>query len=59
LIGVSADPFNVTTFVPNSALINAGSALPASGPRLPVRFQYGPTAIQTIREQPLTIGAIE
>ena len=59
LIGVSSDPFDVTTFAPNPALVNAGASLPASGPKLPVRFQYGPSAIQTVRIQPLTVGAME
>ena len=59
LIGDSTDPFDVTTFVPNPALVNAGASLPASGPKLPVRFQYGPSAIQTVRNQPLTVGAME
>jgi hypothetical protein len=59
LIGVSADPFDVTTFAPNPALINAGASLPALGPKLPVRFQYGPSAVQTVRNQPLTVGAME
>ncbi len=59
LIGVSADPFDVSTFSPYPALINAGANLPAFGPRLPVRFQYGPSAIQKARIQPLTVGAME
>ena len=59
LIGVSKEPFDVTTFAPNPALVNAGAPMPASGPKLPVRFQYGPAAVQTVREQPLTIGAME
>jgi uncharacterized membrane protein len=59
LLGVSAEPFNVTTFVPNEALINAGASLPAGVAKLPVRFQYGPSAIQTVRTQPLTLGAME
>jgi hypothetical protein len=59
LIGISVEPFNVTTFVPNAALINAGTSLPASAPKLPVRFQYGPSAVQVVRDQPLTIGAME
>ena len=59
LTGVSTEPFDVTTFAPNPALVNAGAPLPASGPRLPVRFQYGPSAVQRVREQPLTIGAME
>ncbi|MGH9615417.1 MAG: hypothetical protein ACRD28_01665, partial [Acidobacteriaceae bacterium] len=59
LIGVSSPPFNLTTFVPNSELIDRGSHLPASWPKLPVRFQYGPSAIQLPRNHPLTIGAME
>ena len=59
LIGVSAAPFDLTTFAPTSALINAGASLPPSAPRLPVRFQYGPSAIQVLRKQPLTVGAME
>jgi hypothetical protein len=59
LIGVSTAPFNTTTFVPNSSLINAGTSQPASWPKLPVRFQFGPSAVQTDRYQPLTIGAME
>lgn len=59
LIGASTEPFDVTTFAPNPALVNTGAPLPASWPKLPVRFQYAPSAIQTVREQPLTIGAME
>jgi uncharacterized membrane protein len=59
LIGVSAEPFNVTTFVPNAALTDAGSPLPAAAPKLPVRFQYGPSAVQVVRDHPLTIGAMD
>jgi hypothetical protein len=59
LIGVLAEPFNVATFAPNPALVNAGANMPASGPKLPVRFQYGPTAIPELREQPLTVGAMD
>jgi len=59
LIGVSTDAFDVTTFAPNPALVNAGANFPASGPKLPVRFQYGPSAVQTVRNQPLTVGAME
>jgi len=59
LIGVSTEPFDVTTFAPMPALINAGASLPAVAPKLPVRFQYGPSAIQTVRDQPLTVGAME
>jgi hypothetical protein len=59
LMGVSTEPFNVTTFVPNASLTNAGKALPASAPKLPVRFQYGPSAVQLVRVQPLTVGAME
>ena len=59
LVGVSAAPFDLTTFVPNPVLVNAGISLPASGPRLPVRFQFGPSATPQVRTQPLTIGAME
>ncbi len=59
LIGVAADPFDVSTFAPNPVLVNAGASLPAAGPKLPVRFQYGPSAVQTVRVQPLTVGAME
>jgi hypothetical protein len=59
LIEVSTPPFNLSTFEPTAALINKGEALPAYWPKLPVRFQYGPSAIQTVRKQPLTMGAME
>jgi len=59
LLGVSAEPFNGTTFAPNAALVNTGASLPASVSRLPVRFQYGPAAVQTARTHPLTLGAME
>jgi hypothetical protein len=59
LIGVSAEPFDVTTFAPNPVLVNAGAGLPAAAARLPVRFQFGPGAIQMVRAQPLTVGAME
>jgi hypothetical protein len=59
LIGVSAEPFDITTFAPNPALANAGTGLPAGAARLPVRFQYGPSATQTARTQPRTVGAME
>jgi hypothetical protein len=59
LIGVSTPPFDLTTFVPNSSLINAGTNPPATWPKLPVRFQFGPSAIPTDRTQPRTIGAME
>jgi hypothetical protein len=58
-VGASSDPFNTTTFEPNSSLVNTGSVLPANGPKLPVRFQFGPSAIPTVRVQPLTVGAME
>ncbi len=58
LIGVSTAPFDLTTFVPNSSLINAGTNPPASWPKLPVRFQFGPSAVK-VRTQPRTIGAME
>jgi hypothetical protein len=59
LVGVSAAPFDLTTFAPNPVLVNAGTPLPASGPQLPVRFQFGPSATPQVRAQPLTIGAME
>jgi len=59
LIGVSTAPFNPTTFAPATGLVNAGANLPASGPKLPVRFQYGPSALQQVRTQTLTVGAFE
>ena len=59
LIGVSTAPFNLTTFAPVPALVNAGASLPPDAPKLPVRFQYGPSAIQTVRKQALTVGAME
>ena len=59
LVGVSVAPFNLATFAPNKALVKSGTGLPAFWPRLPIRFQYGPSAIQTIRKQPLTEGAME
>jgi len=59
LIGVSTPPFDLTTFVPNSSLINAGTNPPASWPRLPVRFQFGPAAVVKPRIQPRTVGAME
>jgi len=59
LIGVSTPPFDLTTFAPMPSLINTGTSMPVSGPNLPVRFQYGPTAIQKVRKQLLTIGAME
>jgi hypothetical protein len=59
LIGVSTSPFDLTTFAPSPALVNKGESLPGDWPKLPVRFQYGPSAIQTARKQPLTMGAME
>ncbi|HTX76037.1 MAG TPA: hypothetical protein VMD29_07530, partial [Terracidiphilus sp.] len=59
LVETSTDPFDVTTFVPNPILVNAGVTMPSGAPALPVRFQYGPSAIQTPRTSPLTIGAME
>jgi hypothetical protein len=59
LIGVSSAPFNLSTFAPASSLVNAGASLPDWGPKLPVRFQFGPSAIPTVRKQPLTVGAME
>jgi len=59
LIGVSTPPFDLTTFLPNSSLINAGTNPPNYWPKLPVRFQFGPAAVPVARTQPLTIGAME
>jgi hypothetical protein len=59
LIEVSAAPFDLATFAPTSALVNKGTNLPEYWPKLPVRFEYGPSAIQKIRKQALTIGAME
>jgi hypothetical protein len=59
LIGVQTPPFDLTTFAPTPALVNKGAPLPAYWPKLPVRFQFGPSGIQQIRQQPLTIGAME
>jgi hypothetical protein len=39
--------------------MNTGTNPPATWPRLPVRFQFGPSAIPIPRTQPLTIGAME
>jgi hypothetical protein len=59
LIPVSTAPFNLSTFAPTQAVVNAGSGLPAPATKLPVRFQFGPTAIPEKRKQALTIGAME
>jgi hypothetical protein len=59
LIGVPTSPFDLTTFAPSPLLVNKGEPLPGDWPKLPVRFQYGPSAIQTTRKQPLTMGAME
>jgi uncharacterized membrane protein len=59
IVGTSKEPFNVTTFAPNSVLVNAGSSLPASVSKFPVRFEFGPSAAPTPRTQPLTVGAME
>ncbi len=59
LLGVTAQPFDTTTFVPYPAMVNAGTSLPAPVAKLPVRFQYGPSAVQTVRTQPRTLGAME
>ena len=59
LILVSSAPFNNTTFAPNSVLFDAGSSLPSGAAKMPVRFQFGPSAIPLARTQPLTIGATE
>ena len=59
LIEVSTAPFNLPTFAPTADLINRGTLLPDYWPKLPVRFEYGPSAVQRLRKQPLTIGAIE
>jgi hypothetical protein len=59
LTGVLEESFDITTFEPNPALVEAGTSMPADAPKLPVRFQYGPSAVQTVRVQPLTVGAME
>lgn len=59
LVPVSSPPFNLTSFAPSPVLVNAGSNLPPSGPKLPVRFEYGPSAIGTVRKQMSTVGAME
>jgi len=59
LLGVSAQPFDTTTFVPYPVLVNAGTSLPAPVAKLPVRFQFGPSATPVVRTQPLTLGAME
>jgi hypothetical protein len=59
LIPVKTAPFNLTTFAPARVLVNAGAGVPRSAAGLPVRFQYGPSAIPVIRKQALTIGAME
>jgi len=59
LIGVQTPPFDLATFAPKAALVNKGAPLPADWPKLPVRFQFGPTGIQQPRQQPLTMGAME
>jgi hypothetical protein len=59
LIKVSSAPFNLSTFVPNAVLIDAGSAMPEGAPKLPVRFQFGPSAIPVARKHAHTIGAME
>jgi hypothetical protein len=59
LMQVATAPFDLATFAPHSVLAGAGSPLPDDWPRLPVRFEYGPSAIVKVRKQPLTIGAME
>ena len=59
LKGVLSQPFDLLTFLPGSSLVNAGASLPANSPRMPVRFQFGPSAIPVVRVQPFTIGAME
>jgi len=59
LITVSSAPFDLKTFLPTRALVGVGADLPKGAPKLPVRFQYGPSAVQTVRKQPLTVGAME
>jgi hypothetical protein len=59
LMTVATTPFDLATFLPHSVLAGAGSPLPNDWPRLPVRFEYGPSAIVKMRKQPLTIGAME
>jgi hypothetical protein len=59
LIEVSSPPFNLATFAPASELVHRGAVLPDYWPKLPVRFQYGPSAIEKVRKEPFTIGAME
>ena len=59
LIKVSSAPFNRATFVPIARLVDAGSTMPEGAPKLPVRFQFGPSAIPVVRKHPRTIGAME
>ena len=59
LIEVATAPFDLTTFAPHSVLAGAESSLPGYWPKLPVRFEYGPSAIVKVRKDPLTIGAME
>ncbi|HEU5350185.1 MAG TPA: hypothetical protein VFU55_01205, partial [Terracidiphilus sp.] len=59
LHGVSAPPFDLKTFAPNPVLVNAGAAMPANAPDMPVRFEFGPSATPQLRTQPLTIGAMD
>jgi hypothetical protein len=59
LHGVNGPLFNLKTFVPTQVLINAGAAMPANAPDMPVRFEFGPSATPRLRTQPLTIGAMD
>ena len=59
LIGVATAPFDLSTFLPNAALIDAGQALPGPIVKMPVRFQFGPSGIPVPRQRPLTVGAME
>jgi hypothetical protein len=59
LILVPSAPFNPTTFAPYSALLSTGADLPSGAAKMPVRFQFGPSATVAPRSQPLTIGAME
>jgi len=59
LMRVFSAPFNRTTYVPAPALMDAGSAMPVGAPKLPVRFQFGPSATPVVRKHPRTIGAMD
>ncbi|MGH9520431.1 MAG: hypothetical protein ACRD2D_12315, partial [Terriglobales bacterium] len=51
LIVVHVAPFNLSTFAPNPALVNAGISMPANAPDMPVRFEFGPAATPRLRTQ--------